>query len=45
VVVCPLHGHTFELCSGAETAGGELAVRSYPVAVSDGTIRIKVRPA
>jgi nitrite reductase (NADH) small subunit len=45
VVVCPLHGHTFELCSGAETAGGDLAVRSYPVAVSDGTIRIKVRPA
>jgi nitrite reductase (NADH) small subunit len=42
VVVCPLHGHTFNLCSGAETAGGELSVRSYPVAVSDGTIRISV---
>jgi nitrite reductase [NAD(P)H] small subunit len=45
VVVCPLHGHTFDLCSGAETAGGELSVRSYPVAVSDGAIRVNLRPA
>jgi nitrite reductase (NADH) small subunit len=39
VVVCPLHGHTFDLCSGADTAG-ELSVRSYPVVASDGAIRI-----
>ncbi|OBA95942.1 (2Fe-2S)-binding protein [Mycobacteriaceae bacterium 1482268.1] len=44
VVVCPLHGHTFDLCSGAEAAGGELSVRSYPVRVSDGQIRISVHP-
>jgi nitrite reductase (NADH) small subunit len=42
VVVCPLHGHTFDLCSGAEIASGELSVRSYPVVVSDGAIRISV---
>ena len=39
VVVCPLHGHTFDLCSGADTAGG-LSVRSYPVVATDGAIRI-----
>ena len=41
VVVCPLHGHTFDLCSGAEAGGAELSVRSYPVAVVDGAIRIR----
>ncbi|WP_193047396.1 Rieske (2Fe-2S) protein [Mycolicibacterium baixiangningiae] len=40
VVVCPLHGHTFDLCTGAEAAGAELSVRSYPVAAVDGTVRI-----
>jgi nitrite reductase (NADH) small subunit len=41
VVVCPLHGHTFDMCSGAE-AGGDLAVRSYPVSAVDGAIRVTV---
>jgi nitrite reductase (NADH) small subunit len=41
VVVCPLHGHTFDMCSGAE-AGGDLAVRSYPVRAVDGAIRVTV---
>lgn len=40
VVVCPLHGHTFDLCSGAEAGGAALSVRSYPVAAVDGMIRI-----
>lgn len=44
IVVCPLHGHTFDLCSGMEAAGAAMSVRSYPVAVSDGTIRIDLRP-
>lgn len=39
VVVCPLHGATFDMCSGAEAAG-ELAVRSYPVTAVDGAIRL-----
>ncbi|MGE2713750.1 Rieske (2Fe-2S) protein [Mycolicibacterium litorale] len=40
VVVCPLHGHTFDLCSGTEANGAELSVRSYPVTEVDGTVRI-----
>lgn len=41
VVVCPLHGHTFDMCTGAE-AGGELSVRSYPVSAAEGLIRLTV---
>jgi nitrite reductase [NAD(P)H] small subunit len=44
VVVCPLHGHTFDMCSGSETGGAEMSVRSYDVTAVDGTIRI-TRPA
>ncbi|WP_123025833.1 Rieske (2Fe-2S) protein [Mycolicibacterium stellerae] len=44
VVVCPLHGHSFDLSSGVESAGAAMSVRSYPVAVSDGAIRINLRP-
>lgn len=40
VVVCPLHGHTYDLCTGAEAGGGELSVRSYSVAVVDGMVRL-----
>jgi nitrite reductase (NADH) small subunit len=40
VVVCPLHGHTFDMCTGSETGGSALSVRSYPVSAVDGTIRI-----
>ncbi|KUI29653.1 (2Fe-2S)-binding protein [Mycobacterium sp. IS-1742] len=40
VVVCPLHGHTFDLCSGVEAGGAHFSVRSYPVDAVDGTIRI-----
>ncbi|MDT5003684.1 MAG: nitrite reductase small subunit [Mycobacterium sp.] len=45
VVVCPLHGHTFELCSGAEATGSGMSVRSYPVEVSGGAIRINLPSA
>ncbi|MGE2736977.1 nitrite reductase small subunit NirD [Mycolicibacterium vaccae] len=40
VVVCPLHGHTFEMSTGAEVSGAEMSVRCYPVEVADGTIRL-----
>ena len=45
VVVCPLHGHTFNLCSGADITEGGLSVRSYPVQGRDGAIHITVPPA
>jgi len=41
VVVCPLHGHTFDMCSGTE-AGGGLSVRSYPVSAIEGSIRLSL---
>lgn len=40
VVVCPLHGHTFDMCTGAESGGSGLSVRSFPVSAVDGVIRI-----
>jgi nitrite reductase (NADH) small subunit len=40
VVVCPLHGHTFDMCTGSESGGTKMSVRSYDVAAVDGTIRI-----
>jgi nitrite reductase (NADH) small subunit len=45
VVVCPLHGHTFDLSTGCEAGGKELSVRSYPVEVVDGTVRVSLRRA
>lgn len=40
VVVCPLHGHTFDICTGAEAGGADMSVRSYRVLAVDGAIRI-----
>lgn len=40
VIVCPLHNHTFDLCTGSEVTGADMSVRSYPVEVSDGRIRV-----
>ncbi len=41
VVVCPLHGRTYDLTSGAETTGSGPAVCSHPVAADDdGAIRL-----
>ncbi|MBX9983434.1 MAG: (2Fe-2S)-binding protein [Mycobacterium sp.] len=45
VVVCPLHGHTYDLASGAELAAGGDTVRPYHVrATDDGNIHIDTRP-
>ena len=48
VVVCPLHGYTFDMCSGAQASsaadGAAMSVRTYGVSAVDGTIRI-TRPA
>ncbi|MBV9320086.1 MAG: Rieske 2Fe-2S domain-containing protein [Mycobacterium sp.] len=43
VVVCPLHGHTYELDSGCEVANGGPSVATYPVHTNgDGTIRLSL---
>lgn len=42
VIVCPLHGYTFDLSSGSEISGADLSVRSYPVEEVDGAIRLTV---
>jgi nitrite reductase (NADH) small subunit len=42
VVVCPLHGHTFDLCTGKES-GDAFSVRNYPVSAVDGAIRIQTK--
>lgn len=44
VVVCPLHGHTYDLTTGAELGGSD-AVCAYPItAADDGTILIETSP-
>jgi nitrite reductase (NADH) small subunit len=44
VVVCPLHGHTYDLTTGAEL-GGRDAVCAYHVsAADDGTIVVETAP-
>jgi nitrite reductase (NADH) small subunit len=43
VVVCPLHGRTFDLSTGCEAGGHEMSVRCYPVEAVDGTVRVSVR--
>jgi nitrite reductase (NADH) small subunit len=41
VVICPLHGFTYDLSTGAELAGGGGAVCAYDVtADNDGSIRV-----
>jgi nitrite reductase (NADH) small subunit len=40
VVVCPLHGHTFDMRTGSEAGGADLSVRSYAVSAVDGAIRV-----
>jgi nitrite reductase (NADH) small subunit len=40
VIVCPLHSHTFDLCTGGEVSGAPMSVRSYAVEAVDGTIRV-----
>ena len=40
VVVCPLHGHTFDMSTGTEVSGADFAVRCYPVEAVDGAIQV-----
>jgi nitrite reductase (NADH) small subunit len=40
VVVCPLHGYTFDMCTGSEAGGADMSVRSYSVSTEEGTIRV-----
>jgi len=40
VVVCPLHGYTFDMCTGIEAGGADMSVRSYAVSTVDGRISI-----
>jgi nitrite reductase (NADH) small subunit len=43
VVVCPLHGHTYDLTTGIEVGGGD-AVCAYAVTCADdGTILVETR--
>ena len=41
VVVCPLHGHTFDTSTGCEV-GGDMAVRTYRVSAVAGAIRLNL---
>jgi nitrite reductase (NADH) small subunit len=44
VVVCPLHGHTYDLTTGAELGGND-AVCAYHVSTADdGTILVETHP-
>lgn len=40
VIVCPLHNHTFDLCTGREVSGAEMSVPAYSAEAVDGMIRI-----
>ena len=43
VVICPLHGYTYDLTTGCEVANGGVAVTAYPVHVDDGgTIQLRI---
>lgn len=41
-VVCPMHSSAFALTDGRCVSGGERGVRTYPIAVGDGIVRIAV---
>lgn len=42
VVVCPLHGFTYDLTSGCEVGNGGAPVTAYPVHADDGTVHLSV---
>ncbi len=42
VVICPLHGFTYDLASGCEVTGGGAAVTAYPVHADDGAVHLSV---
>ena len=42
VVICPLHGFTYDLTTGCEVANGGATVTAYPVHADDtGTIQLR----
>jgi nitrite reductase (NADH) small subunit len=43
VVVCPLHGHTYDLTTGAELTVGAEGVCTYAVTTDDGDIHVDTR--
>ena len=44
VVVCPLHGHTYDLLTGAELSSGGESVCAHTASVDpDGTIRVSLQ--
>jgi nitrite reductase (NADH) small subunit len=44
VVVCPLHGHTYDLITGTELGGNDAVCAYTATAADDGTILIETRP-
>jgi nitrite reductase (NADH) small subunit len=44
VVVCPLHGHTYDLSTGIELGGSDGVCAYTATAAEDGTILIETRP-
>lgn len=42
VVVCPLHGRTYDLTTGVETAGGEPICAHQAHVDDDGSIRVRL---
>lgn len=44
VVVCPLHGYTYDLRTGVEVSNGGVGVRPYDVALdAEGTVLVTAR--
>jgi nitrite reductase (NADH) small subunit len=43
-VVCPLHGWSFDLKTGACLSGADRAVKTYPVRIVDGEVQICISP-
>jgi nitrite reductase (NADH) small subunit len=43
IVVCPLHGFSYDLATGEEVANGGVSVTAYPVRADDnGTIHLRM---
>jgi nitrite reductase (NADH) small subunit len=44
IVVCPLHGHTYDLSTGTELGGGDAVCAFAVTADDDGTILVDTHP-
>jgi len=40
VVACPWHGHEFDITTGRSLSNPRLKVRTYPVVVEDGQVKV-----